>query len=165
VIVRTVLAVALAAALVAVSQPAVESAGRERTAAAVADEVDRFVEQATSLVDTDDAVARPGARRIVTVSLPEPGQTAAGIGELAFEPAVEGQRRSAGTTASAISWRIDGGDRNRRFLERITLETSDDEPLVLGEHGRHRLVLSLRGSNADPRVHLRRYGTGGEADG
>lgn len=163
-IVRTVLAVALAAALLAVSQPAIQSATRERTASAIADEVEQFVERAESLVDTDDAVTSPGARRIVTVTLPERSRTAAGVQELRIEPDYATESRADSTEASALAWTIERSEERRRILERIQLETADGDPLTLTEPGRHRLVLSLRGSNAKPRVHVSWY-QGGERDG
>jgi Tfp pilus assembly protein FimT len=160
--IRTVLAVALAAALVAVSQPAIQQAGRERTATTVADEVDRFVERAEHLIDTDDATARPGARRIVTIDLPEDGRVAAGVDRLSFEPRLDGDDRTDATATSAITWVIDGGDRHERVLERVRLETTDGSPLRLSEPGQHRLVLSLRGSSANPSVHVQRFEPGGD---
>lgn len=165
--IRTVLAVALAAALLAVSQPVIQQGARERTAAAIADEVDRVVERAAHLVATDDAVARPGARRIVTVTIPERGRFAAGVDFLSFEPRVDGGERDLDDRddadgTSAIAWALDGGDRRERLLERIALETPDGDPLSLSEPGRHRLVLSLRGSNANPRVHVSRFDPGGD---
>lgn len=163
-IVRTILAVALAGALLAVSQPAIQSATRERTASAIADEVDRFAERAQSLIDTDDAVTSPGARRIVTVTLPERSRTAAGVQAVTFDPDPTLDSRGDASGASAIAWTVEGGQRNRRVLESIRLETTDGDPLSLAEPGRHRLVLSLRGSNANPRVHVSRY-QGGDRDG
>lgn len=159
--IRTVLAVALAAALVAVSQPAIQQAGRERTATTVADEVDRFVERAEHLIDTDDAVARPGARRIVTLHLPDDGRFGAGVDRLSFEPRLDGDDRDDANATSAVAWVIDGGDRHRRVLERVRLETTGDG-LTLTEPGRRRLVLSLRGSSAHPGVHVERFEPGGD---
>lgn len=162
--IRTVLAVALAAALVAVSQPAITQAGRERTATTVASEVDRFVERAEDLRDTDDAVAGPGARRIVTLSLPEDRRFAAGVDRVSFEPRVGGDDRDDANASSAIAWVIGGGDRHERVLERVRLDTPDGTPLVLSEPGHHRLVLSLRGSSANPTVHVRRLDPGDGSD-
>lgn len=159
--IRTVLAVALAAALLAVSQPAIQQAGRERTATAVAEEVDHLVERADRLVATDDAVSSPSARRIVTVTLPEGGRFTAEVDLLSFEPRVGGDDRDDADATSAISWAIDGGDRHVRLLERVRLGTDDGDPLLLSEPGRHRLVLSLRGSSANPIVHVRRLDPGG----
>lgn len=160
--IRTVLAVALAAALLAVSQPAIQQAGRERTATTVADEIDGFVERAHHLIDTDDATARPGARRIVTVDLPADERLAAGVDRLSFEPRLEGDDRDDGTARSAIAWVIDGGDRHERVLDRLRLDTDDGRPLRLSEPGQHRLVLSLRGSSANPSVHVERFEPAGD---
>lgn len=161
-IVRTVLAVALAVALLAVSQPAIQTATREHTAREVADEVDRFVERAESLVEADDAARQSGARRIVTVTLPHDGRFSAGVDELAFEPRVLGDPRAPPMDASAISWVVEGGDTHRRVLERLRIDTPNASPVRLQEPGRHRLELSLRGSNVDPVVAVQRYERPGE---
>lgn len=162
-IVRTVLAVVLAAALVGVSQPAIEAAARERTANHVAEAVEEVAGHAAGLVETDDAVAGAGARRTVTVHLPGRTLTRAGVEYLRFQPS--GGEASVGSNRSAVSWRLSGGDARRRVLESVRLVTSGGEPVVLREQGRHRLVLSLRGSNAEPRVHLQRHDVGGTAGG
>lgn len=163
-IVRTILAVILAAVLVGASLPAIESASRDRTATAVEREVDAVLERATSLVETDDATRGPGARRIVTVHLPAADRTSAEVDSLAFEPSVDDSVRSHETNASAVSWAVAGGTHNRRVVERIDIETRDGDPMVLSDPGRHRLVLSLRGSNAAPRVLFTQYRTRGGHD-
>jgi len=164
VIVRTILAVVLAVALVGASQSAMESAARERTATGIEADVDRFVDRARSLADTEDAVAGPGARRIVTIRVPPRTRTSAEIERLVVHPSVDGGTAPSAANASAVTWTIAGGDRQGRILEDVHLVTEDGGGLELREPGRHRVRLALRGTNADPRIHVSRYGNRGDDD-
>lgn len=73
--IRALVAVSLAAALLAAALPAVQSAAADRTAAALDRDVDRIERAGESLLADDD----PGARRVVTVSLPADSLTAIGV--------------------------------------------------------------------------------------
>jgi hypothetical protein len=163
VIVRTLLAVAVAVALVGMSQSAIESAARERTATLVGEEVDRFVDRARSLVDTDDAVSGPGSRRIITLPLPARDRTVAGVEQLVVHPLAGAEAPATAANASAVSWTVRGGTRHWRAIDGLSVRTRDGKPLPLREPGAHRLVLSLGGSNANPRVLVRRYGRGDDS--
>lgn len=139
--IRAVLAVVLAAALLAASLPAIDDARRERTGTAVHEEVDRLVDAARRMAATDDPGA--GARRVLVVRLPAEGWTAARVDALAF--------RENGT----VAWTVGGRTSERR--PPIALRSAGDGALILRGAGPHRLVLSLDGTVAHPVVTVRRF--------
>lgn len=140
---RVVLAVLVAAALVAVSLPAVDD-GRERaTDRAVRGEIDRIERAAADLLATEETVrnASSAPRRTVTVSLPERGWHRAGVGRLAIrEP-------DAGSTRGSVAYTVTG--RSQRV-------TRVDVPLRPAAG-----TLELRGSG-DYRLRLRLVRVDGE---
>lgn len=125
--IRAVLAVALAAALLAAALPAVESAAADRTAAALERDIDR-VERAGASLLADDA---PGARRVVTVSLPADSLAAVGVD--AFVLAC-GRR-------CTVRYTLDNGVSRTRRLE-LPLATPDGA-VLFATPGDHRLTLGL----------------------
>lgn len=145
---RVVLAVAMAAALLAASLPAVETArvhyGDEQTVG----ELEALEAAATTLAERNDppppGVAGP--RRTVTLSLPEGTWSAAGLERLRIDP----DTRSESYTP--VRWRVDGGTGQTRQL-RGNLTTVESKPLAIDDGGRQRLVLELR---ADGSVRLGR---------
>lgn len=125
--IRAVLAVSLAAALLAASLPAIDAAAADRTAAALDREADRVEHAGTSLLAEDD----PGARRVVTVTLPARSLTAAGVDTLS----IDCQPRCA------LRYSLDGGAaRVRRLALPLRLP---DGPVRLATPREHRLVLRL----------------------
>lgn len=125
--IRAVLAVALAAALLAASLPAVDSAATDRTAAALDRDIDRIERAGKSLLADDD----PGARRVVTVTLPPDSLRSAGMDRLTIDCRPD----------CAVHYRLDGAESRTRWL---TLPlTTPDGPVRLARPGEHRLTLRL----------------------
>lgn len=150
---RAVLSVVLATALVAASIPAVETAGREHTAATVGSELRRVERAADGLLAADDAVPGAGARRVVTLRLPAESWTDAGVERVTVAPADSGR-------GAVTAWTVAGGRRHERRHPRLPLRTPGGEPVVIRSAGRHRLVLELDGTPADPAVTVRRFTSG-----
>jgi len=149
VIVRTVLAVVLATALLGVTLPALDDARRERASVTVTDQVDAIERTATRLHQTDDPTVGAGARRIVTMSLPASDWTTAGVDRFAIRP---GSGDSSGTAV----WHVDGGTTHTRALDAPRIGTGDGQPLVLDTAGHHRLVLALDDRSGTAVVTVRR---------
>lgn len=125
--IRALLAVALAAALLAASLPAVESAAADRTAAGLDRDVDRLEQAGASLLVDDD----PGARRVVTVTLPASSLVAVGVDTFAVgcEP------------ACAVRFTLrTGATRTRRLPLPFAFP---DGTVRFGTPGEHRLRLGL----------------------
>lgn len=137
--IRALLAVVLAAALLAASLPAVESAAADRTAASLDREVDRLERAGHSLLADDD----PGARRIVSVSLPAASLAAAGVDSFA----VSCDQRCL------VRYVLDSGASRSRRLD-LPLATPEGE-VRFGSPGEHRLTLALREGEDDRIVTLR----------
>lgn len=133
--IRVLLAVALAAALLSASLPAVESAAADRTAASVDRDIDAIRHAGASLLATDD----PGARRVVTVSLPAGSLTAAGVQSLTI----------ACRPHCTVRYTLERGASRTRRLG-LPLATPDGA-VGLGTPGDHRLTLGLGGGD-DGRV-------------
>lgn len=133
--IRVVLAVALAAALLSASLPAVESAATDRTAAALDRDADRIRAAGASLLADDDA----GARRVTTVSLPTSTLTAAGVDSFTVDC----------RPGCAVRYTLASGASRTRRLP-FPLATPDG-PVALSRPGEHRLTLGLA-SGGDGRV-------------
>ncbi|MFW5948386.1 MAG: DUF7311 family protein [Halolamina sp.] len=125
--IRALLAVTLAAALLAASLPAVESAAADRTAASLDREVDRIERGGASLLAEEDV----GARRVVSVSLPAASLAGAGVDSFALGC---GQRCSVSYTLST------GAARTRRLD--VPLATPEGT-IRFATPGVHRLSLRL----------------------
>lgn len=142
---RAVLAVALATALLATALPAVESVRTDRTNALVADELNRLVSVASRLAATEDAVARGGgARWTVTLRFPVASIGTAGVRTVGIETQTAGQ--------AVVFWRAEGGDRRRRHVTEVRLATADDEGIEWHSGGRREVTLSLVRSDGAPTV-------------
>ena len=125
--IRALLAVSIAAALLAASLPAVESAAADRTAAAIDRDVDRIERAGASLLAADD----PGARRIVTVSLPGGSLVETGVDSFAISCEL----------ACVVRYSLRHGvSRTRRLPFPIA---TPGGPVRFGTSGAHRLRLGL----------------------
>jgi len=126
-VIRVLLAVALTAALLAASLPAVESAAADRTAASLDRDIDALQRAGESLLAEDD----PGARRIVTISLPHRSLTAAGVESFSVECHAD----------CSVTYTLEtGASRTRRLGVPLT---TPDGPVRLGSPGTHRVTLGL----------------------
>ncbi|MFT4949631.1 MAG: hypothetical protein ACI9CA_001772 [Natronomonas sp.] len=106
--IRAVLAVALAVALLGVSVPVVEEAGRAHSDARVTNQLDR-VESAAQALRARSAAATKGvtARRTLSLSLPE--RTWAHPGLVRLTVPAPGDR-------ARVTWRVEGGAEHSRWL-------------------------------------------------
>ncbi|WP_435064107.1 DUF7311 family protein [Halobaculum sp. EA56] len=123
--IRVVFAVAVAAALLSASLPAVESARADRTAAALDRAAERVERAGASLRETEPArvversgsggadgggsTSPPTARRVVTVDRPRRSLLAAGVDALAICPGDD-------ATDAVFVYAVEGGDTVRRRL-------------------------------------------------
>lgn len=148
---RVVLAVALAVALLAVVTPALEDARGERTRRLTARELDR-VASAAQLLAREES---PGARRTLAVSFPGESPTAAPIafvslGAVPNSTACGGVTPADTAASDVLAYRIAGGEHRVRRVgvdlrvvrggQRVE---SDSQTLVLRGDETYRLVLRL----------------------
>jgi hypothetical protein len=157
-VLRALLAVALAVAVLSVSVPAIDQArtatASDRAAAAAEGAVRAF-----HAVATDEDATRgslPGARRFFTVGLPERSWTVARVEWFAVGGVPDGvdpawaRARGNGTV---VAYRVAGGRprRHRVSLPGVGVRTPAG-PVVFRSAGRHRVVLSLVRSAEGPTV-------------
>lgn len=140
--IRAVLAVVVAAALLAAALPAVDSVRTNRTAATMERSVDRLERAGSDLLANDAADA--GARRVVTVTLSARSLAAAGIDRFVVSCASE----------CLVRYRL--ADRRTRShrVRSIPLATPDG-PVRFSTPGTHRLVLGLAEENGSRVVTVR----------
>ena len=136
--IRVVVAVALATALLGASLPAAERVERDRNAALATNELQELATAADRLVATNDPVAASGtpAESMVVVAPPTPTLTDGGRVEVADD---------------RLAWLPETGD-ERTVGAAATLRV--DEPLVLAELTR--LRLRLVGTDDGPVVRVER---------
>lgn len=145
---RVVLAVVLASALLGATLPLVERARVGHSEAQVSSELDRLETAATDLADRNDPVPanRTGARRTLTLRLPENSWARAGVSRLTVGPA---------SAPKPLRWQVDGGDvHHSRLADGLIVGPADG--LELGSGGRKRVVLTLEQRGGEPSVVIRR---------
>lgn len=146
---RVVLAVATALALLGVVLPAVDSVRRSHANAQAAQAANTVVEAARTLLARNDAVAgSPGARRVLDVELPRSSWVSRGLASFSVA--------RAGSSATRFAWRLRGGERRSRLVVRPRLRPGSD--LTVRTGGRIRLVLELVRREGHRVVRLRRPG-------
>ncbi|AXG09926.1 DUF7311 family protein [Haloplanus rubicundus] len=130
--IRAVLAVCLTVALLAAVTPAVDEGRERRTTIHLDRVVDRIDRAVRSLQAHEDPTAPSvaGARRLVSVHLPERSWTAVGA-----RLWIDGER-------DQIGYRLDGARARRTRLPGVDLRTPDGR-VVLDGGSRRRLELSL----------------------
>jgi hypothetical protein len=149
---RVVLAVLTAGALLAVATPAVQSVRVDHAGAQVAAELDELERAGRLLSDRNEPAPGedvPGARRVVTVSLPDRTWGQAEIEYLRLQPPTASGESTPG--GGQAVWRVAGGTVHRRVLLSGDLVGPPDG-LELGP-GRHRLRLRF---GADGRIRVDR---------
>lgn len=147
--IRAVLAVVLAGALLGATMPALEDARRERASATVENELDRLVATANQLAAVDDPTAGAGARRSLTITLPAREWSSARIDHATLHP-------GTADTPSRVTWQVADGRTVVRPLADLSLRTADGTPLVLSGPGTHELTLTLDGRAGSAVVTVRR---------
>lgn len=156
--IRAVLAVCLAVALLGVALPAVEDASRDHSAAVADAELTRLRATIADLAATDAALPADsaGARRLVTLRLPTPDLAAAPVAYLAVGgvPGTASDDTSAGGS-TRLAYRLQGGQPQTISVP-VDLRTPDGDPLVLRRAGRHRLRVRLLAADAGVAVRVER---------
>ncbi|WP_424019757.1 DUF7311 family protein [Halorientalis pallida] len=158
---RVVVAVVLASALLAASLPGIDLAARERSEATLTAEADRLRTAIADLRHRESAVGDgAGARRIVSVGIPARARTDAGVAALALG-GVPGQARAARGSAVDLAWRVHGGEvRTRRLPGVRVVHCRDgrvrDEPLVLDSPGEYRIALTRIERDGERLIAVRR---------
>lgn len=150
---RVVLAVLTAAALLAVATPAVQSARVDHANAQIAAELDEIERAGRLLSDRNEPAPGdgvPGALRVVTISLPDRTWGQAETEYLRLQSPTGSGESTPGAVGGAV-WRVAGGTVHRRVLLSGDL-VGPPGGLELGP-GRHRLRLRLR---ADGRIRVDR---------
>ncbi len=161
---RAVLAVVLAVALLGAAFPAVETARVERSATLAEGELAAFETAARDLVGTEDPAPDPrrAARRTVTVDVPTTSFTTArvtfvAVGGVPDRGAAGGPDRPAKAADGAvIAYRLDGTTHRRQLPVAVRVLGPDGdlrpagEPLVL--RGPARVTLLLLERDGDPVV-------------
>lgn len=132
--IRVVLAVLLATAILGAGHQAAERGGRAEAVTLVRDEARTVAAAADRLAARND----PGAARTVAVRVPRRRW---------------GRPRASLRLGDDLRWRV--GNRSGRVRTGVELRTPDG-PLRLGG-GRHRLRLSLVARDGDPAVAVRRF--------
>lgn len=137
---RAVLAVAMAAALLAVSVPVVETARVQYSDERIDRELDAIETAATTLTERNDPPPPgvPGPRQTITIDLPEKTWSTAGVAEVRLTPAADSEGH---TTAR---WRVSGGTEHTRQLRAKVVTPQRTGEIVLRDGGRQQLVLELQ---------------------
>lgn len=152
---RVVFATALAVLLVGAATPAVDDARRSNSAAAVRGDLEALERAAGSLLATDEDAPGAGARRSVTVRVPERAWTESGVTYVSIGGS-PGGRASGPDRRGVVVYRVRGGQPRRVSLP-VPLWTPDG-PLVLREPGEHRLTLTVERVGGRRVVVVRRAG-------
>lgn len=131
---RTVLAVLLASALLAISMPVIDSARVTHAETQTETSLQRLDGAATALTEANDVVpeGQSGARRYHTLSLPRESWGSAGLDALRFPPPSSKRR---------LAWRVTGGNWTTAATSARLVGPPDG--LTLRGGGRTRLVLTL----------------------
>jgi hypothetical protein len=168
-VIRAILAVCLAVALLGVALPAVENASRDHAAGVADAELTRLRATLADLAATDDALPAdsPGARRLVTLRLPTPDLTTAPVAYLAVGGVPDSDSRAQSdsmpdrpetdSTPDRLAYRLDGGQPQIVTVP-VDLLTPDAEPLVVRSAGRHRLRCRLLADETGVGVRVERVG-------
>jgi hypothetical protein len=142
-VIRAVLAVLLAAALLSISLPAVDGAGEERTIARMDRAVEDIETSATDLLAEERGpTARLGPRRVIDVRLPDRSLTTVEVEWFAIDGMEDSSAR--------ISYRL--SDRRPTHYRSTAPIATPDGPVVFRAAGGHTVVLRLVGRGGDATV-------------
>lgn len=147
--IRTVLAVLLATALLSMTLPAIDAAGEQRTADRLERASDDITTEATALLEEEPGATRSLApRRVVAIELPDRSLTTAGVDRFV----VDGN----GTGPAVVSYAV-AGQPESTATTRLPLRTPDG-PIVLESAGQQTIVLRLLDRDGGPIVVAQRRG-------
>lgn len=126
--IRAVLAVMLAVALLATTVPAVERAGIDRTEQTIQNDLEYLDDQALALLNTEEIVDGPGAKRTVSVTIPDGGLVAAETDQIAIK-------------TGELTYQIDGKPEQSILPRAPIVRPENAEPLVMASAGTHTIEL------------------------
>lgn len=162
---RAVLAVAIAAALLAVSLPPIDAARRDNADSAMRRTLEHLETVTENLERNNDPVpvGSAGATRTVTVRIPARGWHGVEVTRVTIG-GLKGADAADTNGSDVFGWRLRGGPRHVLRVDRVDIHAvaagtvlPDDRPLVLGEPGRHVLELRLVRLEGNPVVLVRRF--------
>lgn len=160
---RVVLAVLLAVALLGVAMPVVEDARADRTSTLAAGELSRLAERATGLAASGETGPDAASRRTVDLSLPAGGFATAPLAYAAVGGLPDCDAPGDTAAGDVVAYRLVGGDTRVRHVpvDVRVVEAGqvrdDDEPLVL--RGDASLTLALVETGGTRTVLVGRTGT------
>lgn len=161
---RVVIAVSIALAIVGLAYPAIDDARTVRTERAVRRELAAVVEAVTELVGDETAVplGDRGARRAVSMRLPRPSLTSASIEYVAIGGTPDDRSVRDTAAEDVIAYKVEGGrrrllrvDADLRIAERRDGDwhvRDDSDPLVLRGGGTPELTFALAEYRGDETV-------------
>lgn len=162
---RAVLAVAIAVALLAVSLPPIDAARRDTADSALRGTLEHLETVAENLEGNNDPVpvGSAGASRTATVRIPARGWHGVEVTRVTIG-GLKGADSADTNGSDVFGWRLRGGPRHVLRVDRVDIHTvaagivlPDDRPLVLREPGRHVLELRLVRLEGKPVVLVRRF--------
>jgi DNA segregation ATPase FtsK/SpoIIIE-like protein len=148
--IRYVVAVLLTVAIFAVSMPAVDQVAGENGEKETETAIAKLDEAATALYADEELAPKGerGARRTVTVRLPERSMLSDPVVTLRIERVTEGR--------SLVTYRVEGRSKQTHLVE-APVVNENGGPVELGGSGRQEFVLSLGRDDEDrPVVVVRR---------
>ena len=150
--IRYVLAVVLAAALVSIGWAGFDYAAAVRSEQQVENQVASIDEAATSLVEHDDppATGQPGARRVVELRFPHGGLTSERIDRFHIRP--------TGANVSIAEYSVDGRPVRTVTIDARVRDGNTNATVTAGlsgETGTTTVVLALKADDNGPYVELR----------
>jgi hypothetical protein len=159
---RVVVAVALAVALLAVSLPALETARADRSEHRVEGEIDGLAAAIEDVHARESAVraGSAGARRVVTLRVPAQSWTDAGIEYVAIGGRPD-RSDVDDRNSTVLAWRVTGREPRERRIPDVTVAgdtVGDSGSVVIREPGVHRLSVSLTECGNGTAIVVRRLG-------
>ncbi|WP_136715815.1 DUF7311 family protein [Halorientalis salina] len=159
---RVVVAVALAVALLAVTLPALETARADRSEHRVEGEIDGLAAAIEDVYARESAApaGSAGARRVVTLRVPAQSWTDAGIEYVAIGGRPDWSDVDD-RNSTVLAWQVTGREPQERRIPDVTVagDTGGDTgSVVIREPGIHRLSVALIERGDETAVVVRRVG-------
>lgn len=161
---RAVLAVTLAVALLGVAGPAIDDARTGSTERRIDGQLDALAASAETLRECEPAVdpGERGARRVRSLSLPAASVTSAPVEYVAIGGIPEGRSDRDTTRTDVLAYAVEGGRQHVELVDvpiRVAVRgedgwtiRGDGEPLVLRGDGTARVTLTLVRLDGRPTV-------------
>ncbi|MHC3437318.1 DUF7311 family protein [Natrialbaceae archaeon A-gly3] len=137
--IRTILAVVLSVAIVALSVPAIDHGASVRTERTLEADLAAIDEEAAALLESEELPppGQPGPQRTVTVTLSGESLTTASVAYVAI-----GGDRSTSDDVLVVAYRLEGGPERTVHVD-APVRPDGGDPIVLRGSGEHDLRLTL----------------------